>query len=121
MSGINDIEEIPEGTFPINLKLIQKYQRSGPIITAKCKYGTYHKGSFRGGSNIGLKLIPYKDHIVIPSILQIYVVHWYHMYLLHPGTDRTEAMIRQHLHWPNIRNSVQMEVSNCDTCQRTKQ
>ena len=27
MSEINDIKELPEGTFPINLKLIQKYQR----------------------------------------------------------------------------------------------
>ena len=34
--------------------------------------------------------------------------------------DRTEAMILQHLYWPNIRNAVRMEVTNCDTCQRTK-
>ena len=26
VSEINDIKEIPEGTFPINLKLIQKHQ-----------------------------------------------------------------------------------------------
>ena len=47
-------------------------------------------------------------------------MHWYHTYILHPGMDRTEAMIHQHLYWPNIRNSVQTEVSNCDTFQRTK-
>ena len=35
--------------------------------------------------------------------------------------DRTEAMIRQHFYWPNIRDSVRKEVINCDTCQRTKQ
>ena len=41
MSEINDTEEIPEGTFPINLhKLIQKYQWLEPSITAKYKYGT---------------------------------------------------------------------------------
>ena len=34
MSVINDTEEVPEGTFPINIKLIQKYQQSEPTITA---------------------------------------------------------------------------------------
>ena len=57
---------------------------------------------------------------VILEILQSYVLHWYHMYLLHTGMNRTEAMIRQHLYCPGIINSVRKEVSNCDTCQRTK-
>ena len=39
VSEINDTKEIPEGTFPINLKFIQKYQRSEPSITAKYKDG----------------------------------------------------------------------------------
>ena len=90
-------QKLPEGTLPINLNLIQKYQREEPIITAKYKYGMYHKGYFRGGSNIDLKLITCKDKIVIPSKLQSYVVHWYHTYFLHTGIDRTEAMICQHL------------------------
>ena len=34
--------------------------------------------------------------------------------------DRTDSMIRQHLYWPDIRDSVQKDVSNCDTCQCTK-
>ena len=42
------------------------------------------------------------------------------MYPLHPGMDRTEAMIRQYLYWPDIRDAVQKEVSNCGTCQLTK-
>ena len=42
------------------------------------------------------------------------------MYLLHPVMDRTEAMIFQHLYWPDNIDVVQKEVSNCDTCQRTK-
>ena len=60
---------------------------------AKYKDGTYHTGYFLGGSNIDLNLITCKDKIVIPKILQNYVLHWYHAYLLHPGMDRTEAMI----------------------------
>ena len=35
--------------------------------------------------------------------------------------DRTEAMIRQHLYWTDIRDAVWKEVTNYDTCQRTKQ
>ena len=37
MSEINDIEELPEVTFPINLKLIQEYQWAEPNIRAKYK------------------------------------------------------------------------------------
>ena len=54
MSEINEIKEIPEGTFPINLKLIKTYQRLGPSIIAKYKDGTYQQGYFRGVSNIDL-------------------------------------------------------------------
>ena len=46
MSEINDIEEIPQDNFPINLKLIQIHQREEPIITAKYKHGMYHKFCF---------------------------------------------------------------------------
>ena len=120
MSEINEIEEITEGTFPINLKFIKKYQRLEPKIRDKYNYGTHHKGYFCGGSNIHLNLITCTYKIVIPSKLQSYIVHWDHKYPLHPGMDRTEAMILQHLYWTDIRDAVRKEVSNCDTCQRTK-
>ena len=29
-------------------------------------------------------------------------------------------MILQHFYWPDIRDAVQKEVTNCDTCQRKK-
>ena len=34
--------------------------------------------------------------------------------------DRTAAMIFQHLYWPDIRDAVQKEVNNCETCKRTE-
>ena len=86
----------------------------------KYEDGTYHKGSFRGGFNIDLKLIICEYKIVILSILQKYVLHWYYTYILHLVMDGTEAMICQHLYWHGIRNSVQKEVTNCDTFQRKK-
>ena len=42
------------------------------------------------------------------------------MYLLNPVLDRTKAIIFQHLYWPGIRESVQKEVTNCETFQHTK-
>ena len=100
--------------------MIQRYQRAEPSIIAKYKNGTYHKGSFHGGSNIDLNLITYEDKIVIPEKIQSYVLNLYHTYILHRGMDRTAAIICQNLYWPNIRHSVRREVSNCDTCQHTK-
>ena len=120
MSEINDTEEAPEGIFPINLKLIDQYQRKDPILLDKCKMGTYHKGSFRGGSNIHINLIMCEDKIVILSILQSYVLYWYHTYLFHPEMDRMEAMIHQNVYRPGIREAIQKEVTNCNTCQCKK-
>ena len=83
----------------------------------KYEDGTYHKDYFNGGSNSDINLIMCEDNNVILSKLQSYVLHWYHTYLLHPGMDRTEEMIRQHVYWPGIRHAVRKEVNNCDTCQ----
>ena len=55
----------------------------------KYKNGTYHKSSFRGVSNIDINLITWKDNNFIFSKLQIYVLYWYHTYLLCPGMDLT--------------------------------
>ena len=82
--------------------------------------GTYQKCSFCGGINVRINHIMCKDKVVIPSIIQSYVLNWYHTYLLHPLMDITEAMIRQHVYWPFIIDSVQKELINCDTFQRIK-
>ena len=34
--------------------------------------------------------------------------------------DITDAIIFQHLYWTNIRDAFWKEVTNCETCQRTK-
>ena len=70
MSEINGIEEISEGNFPINLKLITEYQRIEPSLMDKYKDGAYHTGSFCGGINIDANLIICEDNIVILFILQ---------------------------------------------------
>ena len=61
-----------------------------------------------------------EDNLVIPPILQSYILNWYHKYLLHPGMDRMESIILQNCYWPFIREAVHKEVTNCGTCQRKK-
>ena len=75
---------------------------------------------FCGVSNTDIKLTTCKDNIVIISKLQGYVLYWCHTYLLHAGMNIIESIIRPHLYWPNIRYAVCKEVTNCDSCQRTK-
>ena len=96
------------------------YQQKIDGLLDKYKEGTYQTGNFRGWSNLNHNLILCEDKIIIMSILQNYVLNWYHNHLLHPGMDRAEAMIWQHLYYYGIRNYVQKEVIICETCQRTK-
>ena len=52
--------------------------------------------------------------------LQKHVIDWYHTTLCHPGINRTEELITQHLWWPNIRSQITNHVQVCPTCQRNK-
>ena len=96
MSEIYDIKELPEGVFPLSFKIIDRYQREDPILTGKLTCSECEKVSLCGGIN-NFELVTFKDKIVIPQLLQKYVVKWYHTYLLNPGLDITEMMICQHL------------------------
>ena len=105
---------------PINFKLINYYQWKYPSLLAKYKMGMYHKYYFCGGINIYLNLIPCEDKIFITLILQSYILHWYRMYLFFTVMDITEAVILQHFYCLVIIESVQKEVTNCDTSQCKK-
>ena len=97
MLELYDIEELFEGTFPLYFNLIDLYQQEDPIPTEKLKCAEYSTGSFRGCRST-IKFVTHKYKIVIPRLIQKYVVKWYHAYLLYPGMDCTEAMILQHLY-----------------------
>ena len=130
MSETYGIEELETGTFPLTYKIIDKYQRKDKQLlkilkrtidsnTSTDHTSSYHTKSFRGGGT-DIDLICRNDKIVIPKVLQKCVLNWYHTYLLHPGRDRTEETIRQHLYWANMSEHVRSHVSTCDTCQKTK-
>ena len=72
-SELYNIEKMPHETFTIYLKLIESYQKEDPILSEKLKCTDYKKGYFRGGWNT-IKLVTYKNKIVIPQKLQKYVV-----------------------------------------------
>ena len=77
---------------------------------AKYNIGTYKIGYLCGGFFIDVNLVTFKHEFFIPLILQIYVLYWYHIYLLIPLMDIMEATILHHLYCPGIIKSVQKEV-----------
>ena len=79
----------------------------------------YALKEYHGGGKI-TSLICYKDKIVIPNLLQKHVIMWYHTTLCHPGINRTEETIGQHLWWPKMREHITNYVKICPLCQRNK-
>ena len=88
-------------------------------MLAKLKHAKYHSKMFCGGG-ISTQLICRSDKIVMPTIIQKYAVSWYHMYLLYPGMDCTEATIGQNWYWPNIRNDIRIQIKVFISCHRNK-
>ena len=88
------VNNLGSDTFPLTYQNIDKYQRKGQVLVANLKHENYHIKSFCG-VGIVTQLICRSDNIVSPKTLRNYVVNWYHIYLLHPGMDRTEATIIQ--------------------------
>ena len=54
-------------------------------------------------------------------MLQKHVIDWYHTVLCHPGINRTEETISQHLWWPKMRDQITKYVQACPTCQKNKE
>ena len=56
----------------------------------------------------------------MPKILRKCLVNWYQPYLLHPGTERTEATFGQHYYWTHLRENIRTHIKVCKTCQKNK-
>jgi cleavage and polyadenylation specificity factor subunit 1 len=74
---------------------------------------------FHGGGKV-TSLVCHNNKIVIPGLLQKHVIMWYHTTLCHPGINRTEESIGQHLWWPKMRSHITNYVQKCPLCQRNK-
>ena len=75
--------------------------------------------SFHGGGKTH-QLLCENDKIIVPKSLQKPSVTWYHEILCHPGENRTELTINQHLTWKGLRKTVKDRCSRCNTCQQMK-
>ena len=106
-------------TFPLNYSVIGKAQGKDKSILKALDSGKYHFKSFHR-DDTQRELICHRGKIVIPQSLKKQVMEWYHMYLGHPGINRTEETIAQHLWWPKMRDDITHQVSTCETCQKNK-
>jgi len=116
-----DLDDIPTDIYPLEYRVLDDFQQRDPSLLKLFKHNSpgYHVKAFRGGGTTRM-LICYNDKIVVPMQLRQRVLNWYHMMLCHPGMNRTEESIRQHLWWPNIRDDVVKYISTCTICQRNK-
>ena len=106
---------------PLNYAQMDKAQQADKsLMKTLAKPDTkYELQEFHGGGKTRT-LVCYNGKIVVPSLLQHHVVTWYHTTLCHPGINRTEETIGQHLWWPKMREHITGYVHSCPTCQKNK-
>jgi hypothetical protein len=106
---------------PVSYLKLATAQQVDPAIKKALKQDNckYQIKDFHGGG-ITRSLVCYKEKIVVPTKLQKHVIDWYHTTLCHPGINRTEESIAQHIWWPNMRSQITNHVQVCPTCQRNK-
>jgi len=106
---------------PLSYAHLDEAQRSDSDIKKILKKDNskYTLQEFHGGGKTR-SLVCYNNKIVVPKKLQRHVIDWYHTVLCHPGINRTEESISQHLFWPKMRDQVTNYVQACGTCQKNK-
>ncbi len=116
-----DEEDLPDTAYPLSYELLGKEQSKDKRILTEIKKPNirYLIKAFTAGGKTR-DLICYNEKIVVPTSLQARIVQWYHDYLGHPGINRTEESIAQHLWWPKMRSHITNSVSSCDSCQKNK-
>jgi transposase InsO family protein len=114
-------DAINEADYPLSYKELGRGQSKDKNILKELKRenSKYQLQSFHGGGT-DRELIVYKGKIVVPATSQKRIVDWYHHQLGHPGINRTDETISQHLWWPKMREQITTNVSRCLVCQLNK-
>jgi hypothetical protein len=100
--------------FPMQIPVIAKTQnKDKPLIKALKK--SYHKYKLTNIEHTGVLTLNGK--IFIPTVIRNPVINWYHQYLRHPGSTRTEATIQNTMMWPGLTQNVQSHCKTCKLCQ----
>ena len=105
---------------PTSYKSIMKSQQLDKTLIETAKLDKKYSIKHFHGADKKYSLICRNNKIVIPKDLQEPMVQWYHKYLSHPGTTRTELTIAQHFYWKGLRNTVHDVCSKCEACQFLK-
>jgi hypothetical protein len=106
---------------PLNYQQLKKAQDKDTTIQKILKMlkTLYLLKDFHGGGTT-TSLVCFKEKIVIPERLQKHVINWYHTTLCHPGINRTEETIGQHLWWPKMRAHITNYVQICPHVKETR-
>lgn len=112
-----DTSEEDDQRFPLSPPLIAKEQQKDKTLMKSLKQSRSEYGTTVLEN---VDLITYKNKIVIPKVLQGRILAWYHQYLVHPGSVRMEATLRQTLTWPGLQKDVKRYVRTCRKCQLCK-
>ena len=75
---IYGVEQLEGDTFPLTYLKINEYLRKEEELVEKLKRTNNHTKYLREGGNIFI-LIYKNDKIVVPTIIQEYVVNWYYI------------------------------------------
>jgi transposase InsO family protein len=114
-----DTEKDDLARHPISYAHLEAAQQKDPKIKQYLKDDKYQIADFVGGGK-SRPLVCNNGKIVVPQKLQHHVTDWYHTVLCHPGINRTEESISQHLFWPKMREQITSYVQSCPTCQKNK-
>jgi hypothetical protein len=101
--------------YPLRVKEIAQAQKDDPVtkkLSKTDKYSTRLVEDTQVLSNDG--------KMAISKVLQHRAVSWYHHYLQHPGHTHLEETLHIAMYWKDMRNTIQLHVKHCHTCQVTK-
>ena len=58
--------------------------------------------------------------IYIPASLVNQTINWFHQVLLHPGSSRLFATLKQHYYFPNMLQQIEDHANKCEHCIKNK-
>jgi hypothetical protein len=58
--------------------------------------------------------------LVIPKLLQVHAVEWYHHYLQHPGHTCLKEIMNAAMYWKGMRTTIRSPTKSCRSCQINK-
>ena len=67
-----------------------------------------------------VKIICYDRKIYAPQSPRRRVLHWYHLYLKHPGVSIIAKKIREVCYWKGLVIQMDIFAKACNTCQQFK-